>query len=60
MSIDDVRKSKLGRPPVGSTPVTVRLPPAQLAALDDWIARFGGGVSRPEAMRQLVAQRLGE
>ncbi len=36
----------------------VRLQPAQLAALDDWIAKQPKPVSRPEAIRAIVAARL--
>jgi hypothetical protein len=58
MSIDDVRKSR-GRPPVGATPVTVRMPPTDLAALDEWIGNQPDPKpSRPEAMRQHVKRSL--
>jgi hypothetical protein len=56
MSIDDVRKR--GRPTVGATPVTVRIPPDQLAELDAWIAGQPDEPSRPEAARRLIAQAL--
>ena len=48
-------KKKKGRPPVGSTFIGVRMPPDQLAALDAWIAEQPNRVSRPEAIRVLVA-----
>lgn len=57
MSIGNVRKSR-GRPSVNATPLTVRVPPDQLAALDAWIAAQGGTMSRPEAMRALMALGL--
>ena len=61
MSIDDVRKAKRGRPAVNATPVTVRLPPDDLEALDLWIATNAEGESRPEGLRRilrLVAMRM--
>ena len=57
MSIDDVRKPR-GRPAVGSTPVTVRIPPDQLAAVDAWIGEQPDGPTRPEAVRRLVEKGL--
>lgn len=58
MSIGNVRKGP-GRPPVGATPVTVRIPPDQLALLDGWIAQQPTPPpSRPEAVRQLLARAL--
>lgn len=53
MSIANVRKGP-GRPAVNATPVTVRLPPDQLTALDAWIARQDAPPSRPEAIRLLI------
>lgn len=49
-----------GRPPVGSTQLSVRLTPAQLARLDAWIAQQPGNVSRPEALRRLAIAILGQ
>ena len=57
-TITDNRKRKLGRPPVGSTLVGVRLPPTELAALDAWIAKQAEPMSRPEALRRLVDSAL--
>lgn len=47
--------NKGGRPRVHATPVMVRMTPAQLERLDQWIAA-GDGVplGRPEAVRRLV------
>lgn len=59
MSISDNRKRGRGRPPVGSTLVGVRFPPAELAVLDEWIAKHGEGLSRPEAVRQIVSKAIG-
>jgi hypothetical protein len=52
-------KKKGGRPWVGSTFVGVRLPPADLALLDAWIAKHDEPrPSRPEAMRRLARLAL--
>jgi hypothetical protein len=59
MSIDGTNKTGRGRPFVGSTPINLRHPPEQLAALDAWIARQPDDPSRPEAVRQLLATALG-
>jgi hypothetical protein len=54
VSISAVRKSR-GRPAVGATAVTVRLPPDQLARLDRWIATMPDPKpTRPEAIRQAL------
>jgi Arc/MetJ-type ribon-helix-helix transcriptional regulator len=59
MSIDDVRKRGRGRPKVGAEPITVRMPPEQLAALDKWIeGQEEPRPSRPEAIRQLLDKAL--
>jgi len=51
----------MGRPPVGSTPINVRLPPDELAMLDVWItAQDDPKPSRPEALRQLARKGLGK
>ena len=57
-SISDNRKSR-GRPKVGATHVGVRLPPAQLARLDAWIATLADPKpTRPEAIRQILAAAI--
>jgi hypothetical protein len=57
-SISAVRKSR-GRPAIGATAVTVRLPPAQLARLDAWIATLADPKpTRPEAIRQILAAAI--
>jgi len=48
-------KKKRGRPSVGSTFVGVRLPPDQLAALDQWIAQQPHKRGRPEAIREILS-----
>lgn len=59
MTISNVGKSARGRPRVDATPVTVRIPPDQLATLDAWIAeRPDPKPSRPEAIRRLLELTL--
>jgi hypothetical protein len=53
-----VNKKRIGRPPVGSTLVGVRLPPDELAALDGWIANQKDEPTRPEAIRRLTERAL--
>ena len=54
-SIGNIRKKRgRGRPPVGATPIMVRMPPAELDKLDAWIKRQDKVPSRPEAIRRLV------
>jgi len=43
---------------VNATPVTVRIPPDQLAKLDAWITDQGEPMTRPEAVRQILAHKL--
>jgi hypothetical protein len=52
------KKRSRGRPRVGATPVNTRFPPDELKALDDWIARQKEELSRPVAVRMLVAHAL--
>jgi len=57
----ETEKNKGGRPRVDATPVTVRLPPGNLADLDIWIAaQPEPRPSRPEAIRRLLSQALGK
>src|SRR5262245_18058689 len=54
-SISNIRKKRgRGRPPVGATPIMVRMPPKELSSLDAWIAQQKDEPSRPEAIRRLV------
>ncbi len=42
-SISNIRKKRgRGRPPVGATPILVRMPPDELVALDHWISAQEG------------------
>ena len=59
-AISGIKKKRgRGRPRVGSTGIMVRMPPAELAELDKWIARQEA-TSRPEAIRQLVKLAIGK
>lgn len=52
-------KNRGGRPRIDATPVTVRVPPDALAALDAWIsAQPDPKPSRPAAIRDLVEKGL--
>jgi hypothetical protein len=48
------KKNPIGRPRVGAIPVLVRIPPAEMLPIDDWISEYKGSISRPEAIRRLV------
>jgi hypothetical protein len=52
--VSDIRKKRIGRPPVNSVPILVRIPPAELEPIDEWISDQSGELSRPEAIRRLV------
>jgi hypothetical protein len=49
---------RIGRPPVGSINIGVRVPPDELAAVDAWIAKQPDKPSRPEALRRLAKNAL--
>jgi hypothetical protein len=54
-----MKKRKGGRRRVDSVLVGVRLPPPELAALDEWIAKHAEPrPSRPEALRRLAKYAL--
>jgi hypothetical protein len=53
--ISNVRKRPVGRPRIDATPVTVRMPPGELVAVDQWIkGKPAPKPTRPEAIRRLV------
>jgi hypothetical protein len=52
--VSNIRKKRIGRPAVGAIPVLVRIPPAEMQLIDDWISDQKGFTSRPEAVRRLV------
>lgn len=47
----ETKKNRGGRPRVNATPLTVRMPPDELALLDRFIAEQRPDMSRPEALR---------
>lgn len=47
-------KKRMGRPPVNSTPITLRLAPELLAWVDAERAKIDPEPSRPEFIRQLI------
>lgn len=49
---------KSARPGQSGTPVLVRLQPDQLAQLDAWIKHQSAALTRPEAVRRILAERL--
>lgn len=54
-SINVIKKSR-GRPAIGQGMlVGVRLQPSDLAALDKWIARQPEEMTRPQALRAMMA-----
>lgn len=57
--MSEIAPKRVGRPKVGATAITVRLPPDQLERLDQWIEDDGGRFSRPEAIRRLLEHAWG-
>jgi hypothetical protein len=59
-SIMDIPKRKRGRPSTGGRRegVLVRLEPAQFKALDSWIAKQDAPLTRPEAIRAMIAAEI--
>ena len=53
-TVSDIRKKRIGRPPVNAVAVLVRIPPAELEPIDNWMAKQKEPVTRPEAIRRLV------
>ena len=51
-------RNKRGRPKIGATLVGVRVEPALLGTLDNFIAQQPDKPSRPEAIRRIVTERL--
>lgn len=57
--VRQAKKRGPGRPATGQgLQVQVRLPPDELADLDDWIERDGSLLTRPQAIRRLVASAI--
>ena len=59
-AISRTEKRGRGRPPNGAKSIHLTLVPDQLAALDEWIAAQRPQVSRPEAIRRILADGLGK
>lgn len=59
-SIINPSKKPVGRPPVDSEQVNIRLQRPILDALDQFIAEEPDAPSRPEAVRRLAAKQLTE
>jgi hypothetical protein len=53
-TVSDIKKKRIGRPPVNSVAILVRVPPGELEPIDAWISGQKGELSRPEAIRRLV------
>lgn len=54
-----ISQKRRGPAPTGKgLPILVRVQPASVVALDNWIARQDDNPSRPEAIRRLVEQAL--
>jgi hypothetical protein len=51
-------KSKIGRPPVDTDAVNVRMSAVMLSQLDDWRRAQPDLPGRPEAIRRLLAEKL--
>ena len=57
-TINNVNKSKRGRPPVESEAITVRMTAEFLKDLDSWRRKQDDLPGRPEAVRRLVEMGL--
>jgi hypothetical protein len=53
-TINNIKKSKRGRPPVESEAITVRVAVDALQVIDDWRRKQDDLPGRPEAIRRLV------
>ncbi|PWR01002.1 hypothetical protein DKT77_19245 [Meridianimarinicoccus roseus] len=51
-------KKKMGRPPVDTSPVTIRMPDDMISALDDYRRIVPEIPSRPEVIRRVMAEFL--
>ncbi|GJD74108.1 hypothetical protein CFIICLFH_2341 [Methylobacterium goesingense] len=57
--MSETKKDRGGRPRVDATPITVRVPPIQLAHLDALIAdQPDPKPSRPDVLREALAEHL--
>ena len=54
-SIPETKKKRgRGRPPTGALSIHLRVVPADIAAIDAWIAKQPDKPSRPEAIRRMI------
>jgi hypothetical protein len=51
---DTKKKRGRGRPPTGALSIHLRVPPAEIAGIDTWVAQQDDQPSRPEAIRRLA------
>jgi hypothetical protein len=51
-------KKRMGRPPVGSKPINVKMPPPQLARLKAWVKRQPDKPTLAEALRRLADKAM--
>lgn len=58
MSTRDAKKSKIGRPPIDSQAVNVRLERSVLGDLDNWRKGQDDLPGRPEAIRRLMTKAI--
>jgi hypothetical protein len=56
--MSEIQKKPVGRPPVHSTPITVRAHPSLLGAIDSFASDQPDKPSRPEAIRRLLRDHL--
>ena len=59
MSTVNEHKKRIGRPPVDSEPVRLRMERSDLDALDEWRKAQPDVPPRPEAARRLLRKALG-
>ena len=57
--MSEKEKKRMGRPPVNSTPITLRLPPELLAWVDEERAKLDPEPSRPEMIRKFIEKLKG-
>ena len=54
-----ISRKKRGPPPTGKgAPILVRVQPALLSKLDEWITNSDSSLTRPEAIRRLIEYAL--
>lgn len=56
--MSESEKKRMGRPPVNSTPITLRLAPNLLSWVDAERAKLDPEPTRPEFIRSLIESRI--